>query len=397
MKKFEQLLRKNGVVLAVTVTAVFVILFGIASEASYKVIIAVLLLLFFGVPLVILVGYLATLPVIAFHELGHLVAGKLVGYKFNYVSVSHFVFWKSGGTLCISYRKDFPKLGGLTKMSTGPKEDAGSYIIFVMGGLFASLLLFGGILMVDVFQHPLDAFNGNTDPNILWDDALLLLNLYTLLVAMGSLIPHVSGRYPSDMHQIVSVLKNPNLVRLKNLRAKIQEHFKNGHRGRELEAQDITGCLQFSTTEDEIRMSNFYAYDYFLDSGQYKLAAEAIERGFQVSKSGKSLKDPYAKLVCLEFAYMNALDGNLSVAQEAYALSDKDPSAWPTQKDRAYAAILMAQGNCDQAKAAADRAEAHIRGLAETPSDSSQAELEWISFALEGLPQTPPQETPNEN
>jgi hypothetical protein len=76
------------------------------------------------------------------HELGHLIAGRLVGFRFHFVTVGPLKFAREGGRIRIKLMKGWSMLMGLAgTLPTDNRDLRGRMTIMLAGGPAASLLL----------------------------------------------------------------------------------------------------------------------------------------------------------------------------------------------------------------------------------------------------------------
>ena len=119
-----------GIVWALTGSLGLALLTGAGSVVAFA-------LLFLIIGLVFLV---ALLPGILFHELGHYVAGRAVGFRFHTFVAGPFG-WRVEGARTVRYRVRPIRLNGFVSMT--PQGEDGlvrRYFVFILGGPVASLL-----------------------------------------------------------------------------------------------------------------------------------------------------------------------------------------------------------------------------------------------------------------
>src|ERR1700719_100428 len=136
------------------------------------------------------------------HEIGHLLAGRIVGMRPGAVVIGGISIFKSGQRWLIrfDYRRMFS--GGLAKVLP-QKSDfrPAAFGWMVAGGPFASLVLTIVCALIEFRYGP---------GSLGWTDTLLVI---ALLTTIGPLIPFSSGLNKSDGARLWTLMRRPDQCR----------------------------------------------------------------------------------------------------------------------------------------------------------------------------------------
>ncbi|UTR13665.1 M50 family metallopeptidase [Salipaludibacillus sp. LMS25] len=89
---------------------------------------------------------------ILLHELGHVIAGKLVGFQFEFLTIGPLTISKSNEEITFSQNESWELVGGITRSYLSTKNEVRKrVIIYTAGGPFISLILATMFLIFNLF------------------------------------------------------------------------------------------------------------------------------------------------------------------------------------------------------------------------------------------------------
>ena len=193
---------------------------------------------------------------IAFHEIGHLLAGKLVGLNTGGISVGAFVLLRSGKNWVFRFDRDLWLSGGSFKPLTGTvRFRQFQYAWLLAGGPFASVVLtiVCGLMWV---QYGGGAWS--------WIGTFLWASLF---IDGLSLVPFSAGLQKSDSALLLQFIRYPEQARSWMALLTLQTEDAKGVRPREWDPQSFEQILMFNASANEYLYCQFMAYYRRLDRG----------------------------------------------------------------------------------------------------------------------------------
>ena len=271
--------------------------------------------------------------VFALHEIGHLVAGKLVGLDAGGISVGPFAIAKSGKNW--RFRVDWRTciLGGFFTPLTTADVHPLRYVWLVAGGPLASIaltLLFGLICA----QFGSGAWS--------WIGSLFWTSLFSAII---SLIPVSSGLNKSDGARLWQLLRYPEQARSWMALLALQTENTMGMRPREWNRQLMEQILKTDASASEYLYSQLLAYYRRLDEGLETQALEHLE--IVLSKSarvGKVLRHALLLEAASASAFVGQRAGQARSWRERACTLRKSESL-----DALDAKIAMCEGRYEEA------------------------------------------------
>lgn len=200
--------------------------------------------------LVVFAGSILSIFVITlFHEFGHLIAGKIAGFKFVSITVWFFSIRRVGKNLKFSFTS-FPEASGVTEMiPTSTNNLKKKFAVLSRGGIIANLILMAISVLPIVFTNftgyllclvcplfpltvymildnllPTDRGGIRNDGGVLYGlrkndaDSKVLLNILTIQAELylGKTYSEIDERLYFDVPQLCE--ENPNFINISNLR-----------------------------------------------------------------------------------------------------------------------------------------------------------------------------------
>lgn len=291
------------------------------------------------------------------HELGHALAGKLVGYHLVYLVVGPIRLGREiGGWRLRFLPKRIFTFGGWA-YSVIKQLDGWHWrrSMFVLGGPIASLLLAGLVIGLRIrWQF------APISPTI----SLLLHSMSFTAIAIlpFTLIPMTLQGQRNDA---LALLDN---LRLRNQRSARQEAIGwliaqayQGQRPRDIDTAVLDQALHPSDGSDEELLASIWAYYYEMDWQQLDKAAQHLNRALTILCHEP--EPAYLTLCALDAAFFEARYGKRpSIAAAWLNLVDLKKASHPASAtemelvyQRSYAALLLAQGQTQKAYQEAQR------------------------------------------
>lgn len=325
-----------------------------------------------SLPQIILIALAAIYLALLAHELGHLLAGKLIGMRpFLLITGPLKVFATQKG-LQIGLNRNLSLAGGLAACLPQKTDQLKRQLLIIAaGGPLSSLLgsLFGLTLF---FMLP---------PESPWKYAGFLFGVISLVIFAVTIIPGKTAGFQTDGGQILSLLRGGQDVEHRALLVILQAESLNGIRPRDWSTDILRRVLELRTTPMLDAVAGLMRYYYALDSGDLPCAEESLQT---LLTNEAQLPEGLKQAVYLEQAFFVAL--HRSDAHTAGQFFRKGAGA-PVEKStalRAEAALLFAQGQREQARHKA--AEAIRQSNQSFDVGAAVAEREWLQPILNAAP-----------
>lgn len=306
--------------------------------------------------LILLLIFPAFFISIMFHELGHLIAGILGGFRFQSFSLGPITILASRNHWRILLNHN-PVLG-LVKFAIEDTRNLRRHLqTYYLGGAAAgviSSLIFLGILfsLIDIDGNPETSVTSIAEP---WLSIVIIFSFWVMLgsFVFGSIVPMIPIKVrgiPSDGMQ------------LDNLRAMSTQEFERfaaivvltytRRRPRDWNP-DLLEKLTADNSTPATQMTNsMFLYFRYLDRVNIP---EADRYEVELLKAARQLDEATLRIVLLEAAYFEVRwRGNLSVAQNY--IHQAGTEALKNSTNRALAAVLFAEGELVKANRCVDNA-----------------------------------------
>lgn len=330
------------------------------TPATY-VLMSIVLPLFAWVPFLLL-------EIIA-HESGHVLAGRVVGFRFLYCTIGPLKITSTGRGLEFGYNENWRKMAGsAASVPTYWHDIRRREMIMVAGGPIASLLLGSGALAVSLLTA------GSNPTHSLFQVAAFV----SLFSFAANVLPLKSGGFLSDGARIkMLALGGPAAERYCALVALVGA-AKSGQRPRDWNPEWIThATLPADGSLDDIA-GNHVGYYWAADIGDVGRAGRLLDRALAATINPK-MPPRVRWLIQVDQAFFHAYyrkdpvtsRGFLNMAGPCMVKRDR------FMQLRAEAAASLAEGNPAWARAQA------LEGLAllerETPGEAGwQLDREWL-------------------
>jgi hypothetical protein len=318
------------------------------------------------------------------HELGHLLAALAGGMRIFLVIFGPLKFVREGGRfrLRINWRSTTP--GCVLAIPTEIRNLRGRMLLYIGAGPFASLLL--GSLLLFIALH----WNAPSMPSpppgvisptrflwmpqshaIAWISFGAVLNL---MLFVQNLIPDTVGGFTTDGGHLLALLRGSLPAERQILLHSLAAISHNGVRPREWERALIERLLASCDGSATDVSANLYEYYHNLDCGRIEEADRRLEQAVALRQVYMA---EFRPAILLESAYFLAFHRHdASAARTALDLAEGGIVEAQTRL-RAEAAVLLAEGHCEEAGA---KAEAGLKLVSRSiDRGGAIAEEEWLS------------------
>lgn len=256
----------NVLVMLFTVAGVFAVVF--VANGTFDASMGTVLL-YFAVSAVI-AGFICTL----FHEVGHLIAGKINGFAFISMTVWFFKWSKVRGKITFSFVM-FGDEAGYTEMVAKTTDDLANKLKkMTLGGLIATAIpmLLGVIPFFFAGKLPLFAF--------CLFAMFLPIGIYTFF---DSTLPMSSGGAGNDGKVLLGLRKNDDDTKVILSMLAVQSELFNGKTPAEIDEKYYFDLPQLAEDDLNFAMLLSARYDYYLDKKDYENAKKTSDRLISIS------------------------------------------------------------------------------------------------------------------
>lgn len=309
--------------------------------------------------------------VIAAHEIGHVVAGKFVGFQFRYLTIGWLKVESHNGKLALGRVSTRSLPGGLASMiPTDDRDLRRRLITMISGGPLANLFVAGLTALVYL------SIPGGQQSVV----ALVFLAICTLsltvfgLNLLATLTPFVAGGFPSDGRLILELLKKSPAADRMCASLAIFNASRSGLRPRDWNDGIVQQTMR--PVDNTLAYLSGLSVTYYqaLDRNEIDLASRWID---QIIEGLPRVPRAFSANFLLEVTYFEALYRHDAVAARAHFAQAKEGfQIDQATRARAEAAVLLAEGQFDIARDVA------LQGLAllDEMSDlgSRLAEKDWL-------------------
>ncbi|MDP1816693.1 MAG: M50 family metallopeptidase [Leadbetterella sp.] len=174
--------------------------------------------------------------VVGFHEIGHAVAGKSMGFDFRMFIIGPFFFEKENKKWKFKWNKSLNLSGGMVVcLPTSEANLRKRFINYVAGGPLASILLSLFIFTLWYFL-PLNEQNNALR---FFGIVLIITSFLSFLIFLVTAIPFKAGTFYSDGGRIKRLMKNDDTSEMEILFLKIMSKTNAGVRYADIDENDL--------------------------------------------------------------------------------------------------------------------------------------------------------------
>lgn len=260
-----------------------------------------------SLPLAWKLGALTLLPlaffvVIALHEIGHVLAGFLVGFEFRMITVGPFMLEKEVDKLRFKWNKNLNTAGGLALcLPRNNHRILSKFMVFALGGPFMSLLLvvLAYVLALlfsinDEIQH-LGTFLLNSFFNITW--------IFSFIIFIVTIIPMKSGGFYTDGGRFLNLWRGGAQAKLEATLLQTTSALFAGNRPSSMNEPLLKEAIDYPVNSPFKAYLHSFLYFYYLDTAQIDLAETHLN---QYETHVADIPSGYQAMVWLEKAFFLA-------------------------------------------------------------------------------------------
>lgn len=328
--------------------------------------------------LLVPLAIVAYLFVIAIHEVGHLVAGRLQQLEFHFISVGPILFEKEAGTIRFKWNKNFNTYGGFVIcLPNDHVRLTKRFAVYTAGGPLASILW--GLLLLLVLRHT--TFDQGAVSGYFFHAFVLMNCVFTLCIGLATLIPMHTEGFTSDGGRLLNLLKGgPNA----QIEATLLQYYISATAGTRPALFAPEPLLQALALPVESPMKPYLhslLYSHYLDVNDLEKAAFHLDAYLQ---DAANVPKGYVATLYLEKAWFEArYHKNVALATEYFQKEKFGVMVAQAQVLRTEAAIAFAEGNKELAVAKAAAAIKELPKLID--KGAAIAEKEWLERMIQEM------------
>jgi hypothetical protein len=296
------------------------------------------------------------------HELGHLLGGRLVGFRFALLIAGPLKVQRIGERLRFGLNRSLGLSGGLAACAPSTAEThnlARRMLVMVAGGPLTSLIL--GLLALAAV--PLSAGFAEI--------TLLLLGVVSLALAIATLIPLSTGGFQSDGRRILMLLRGGAEAE-RWCAAAAATFTAMASRPRAIDPALIAAATALPDGSLDDVGAHFLGYNAAIDRGD--LAGATAHLAYVLAHR-EGYPAPLRPMLLLEGAYLAARRGDAQEARDLFDQARGGALIEPYTLSRVEAAVLLAEGQPEAATAKARAGLAAIERLRPGPPAELEADL----------------------
>ncbi len=283
--------------------------------------------------------------VVGFHEIGHAVAGKMMGFDFRMFIIGPFFYEKENEKWKFKWNKSLNLSGGMVVcLPTSDENLRKRFINYVAGGPLASILLSVFIFTLWYFL-PLNESNNALR---FFGIVLIITSFLSFLIFLVTAIPFKAGTFYSDGGRIKRLMKKDNTSEMELLFLKIMSKTNAGVRYAEIDENDLERAYYLSDLlNDPFKVYLIsYLFHAAFDKNDLEKAEVYLKQYLdKVSEIPESFRGVAWLDACIFFGLAR---NDLSKAQEYW--SNYKPSPFVPKAQIFLAEAVLANLNGDKTK-----------------------------------------------
>jgi hypothetical protein len=292
--------------------------------------------------LLVVIALLAAFLAIVLHELGHLLGGRLAGFRFALLVVGPLRVSRSAEGLQWGWNTALGLAGGLAaSLPTAGCNLRRGILLTVTGGPLTSLVV--GLGALALFNQISPA----TVPATFLYVSLLALSLTSLLITLATLIPHTAGGFYSDGQRLLALLRRDPEAEQINLTLLVSAAAVAGVRPRAWDAEQMARIATLQNPTAVTAVAASLLYTHALDRGDLPEARRQLQRMLDYNH----LLPPATQNEALYEAVFFEAWHRRDAAQAARFLpaTQKDGLGEPAMRLKAQTAVALLHGEDDRA------------------------------------------------
>jgi hypothetical protein len=286
---------------------------------------------------------LVWLLVVGWHELGHLVGGRITGGRFLLFIIGPFQWQRSPAGIRFSWNRRINLFGGMAACLPVDQRDlTRRFALMIAGGPLASLVLVVLALWAAVGLAHL----GWTVPQHIAVFTALLSGLIFVLTAL----PGEAGGFRTDGRRLLNLLGRDATARQEAALLSLTVAALAGQRPADYDSSRIEAAIGINPGSLHTLYGHTYAFQQAADCGDYGRAQRHLDEVI----AGESCLPPFMRnLARADYAWLLATTTTVVAAVRAW-LDTAGPTDFdPAARLRAEAAVLLMEGRGPEAAAKA--------------------------------------------
>jgi hypothetical protein len=338
--------------------------------------------------------------VIAVHECGHALAGRAAGYRLLALIVGPVAIGRANGRTQFEMNPSWSFAGGIALLvphAPGLPSRRAAIALYA-GGPLASILLAAAAFALRSWSELdevrfLTVLEGeHTQWQLLASNGLRLVGLQSAGIALGTLFPQRIGGFTSDGSAILTHLRGGAASARFRAASSLLGRAAAGTRPREWSLEELRAADDANDASDasgHASLGSSFVFAAEMDRGNLAAAREALAR--MLASAAKTPSVARGELHAAE-SFIAAIDGDPTAARSAFARLDPTYSEPPTMA-RVEAAVLLAEGRVEEARATAERGLASLAASPMLVPGYAAPERDWLEALAAGrMPLRPPAE-----
>jgi|GEM_PF-5064161 len=349
-----------GVLVAV-LTSIFCAATGVEKGLGIMVLVLAGLVVFICLLLVV------QLVIVAIHELGHLVAGWLVGFKFRAAKIGPFYWWLRNEKVVFEWdRKRFAASGFAYMGWKDERAIRPRFLVYTAGGPVASIATLVGLVLLYRWQLPGGDAQAKDLAHDLWGLLLAAAVAMAALFLLYSAVPmHIRG-IANDAMRIWNLLFR-NDQEDQALTLKFAAQTENGVRCRDWNIPDLERMVEKSKSPFQRSLCQMYLGEAMIYQDRREEGLAFLEKAYAATEKPSGIYDYFEKVIALDVCFARAyFQGDLGGAEQALARAERIGVKTPYAQKRAEAAVALAKGDGAEAIRLAKQAIVELRSIVAT-------------------------------
>jgi hypothetical protein len=312
----------------------------------------------------------------ALHEVGHLVAGWLVGLRFHLLIIGPIRFARQRGALRVQWQLNGSLFNGLAA-SIPPDETnlVRRMLVFAAGGPLASLLVMGAAAVLALFLQA-DSLR-QLAYLWLWECALFTA-VVSYFFFLTSIKPGVyQNGLPADGARIAMLLRNNRQAHRWCALVVLNSRDIFGQRPRDWSVEKMEAALSAPDDSHDHLTALIMAYQMMWDKGDWSLAEGYLQEALALPIAWTA--GMRARLA-LEEAYVQACWRQNAQEAREWLQQVRRGRRYVAQQLRAEAAVYWVEKEGQLARQTAVQAQQLLRK--EEPTGVALAEMDWLQTII---------------
>ncbi|HMC88172.1 MAG TPA: M50 family metallopeptidase [Gemmataceae bacterium] len=349
-----------------------------------------------------LVSALSLVAVVTIHECGHVLAALVTGFRLSQITIGPWQLVREGRRLRPRLNRSLGR--PVAFVQAAPINDRNlrrRVALYVSGGILANVVTGAACLLLAEWLNRVTQPPDIPRQPAAWRTVALLMPrslgvaslnvaaILTLGVALQNLVPVQRRGHASDGTKLLDLLSTGPRAERRLLPLTLTAALLRGERPKAWKPDEVERLLALRDGSAYDGSANLFAYYYFVDTGQIERAGQFVD--LFVAQLADCPAGHESSLF-LEAAYFVGFHRRDPVQARAWLIKSAGGQVEKQTRLRAEAAVLLAEGRCEEAAAVA------LQGLAAAPESADPggaiAEAEWLENILTAAKQQGPKQHP---